>query len=116
MSVELLQARRSPVQSRTDATPLEDGPPAGSADHLAWAEVQRRAWMEVAQDALARVEQLEQACVFLRAEADAGARQLQDKDRALAEQRQRLEALQRCLDDLRGRLAAAETSPGRLVL
>src|SRR5438105_2576692 len=94
---------------------LEEALPADSAERLAWAMGQRRAWMEVAQDALARVEQLEQACVFLRAEADAGARQLGDKDRALAEQRQRLEALQRSLDDLRGRLAAAEASPGRLV-
>ena len=76
----------------------------------------RDAWQDLAQAAEARVAELEQACACLRAESEGRARQLAERDRALAEQRQRLEALQRSLNDLRQRVAAAEVSPGRRLL
>lgn len=73
-------------------------------------------WKNLAQQAEARVAELEQACAFLRTEAEARARQLHERDRVLAEQRQRLEAQQRALHDLRQRLTAVQSSPGRRLL
>ncbi len=110
MAVEALPSTGFAKASRTSHRLLDETPPVDPPSRLAWAEEQRRAWMQLAQDAEHWIEQLEHGRTFMGAQLERQAQELEAQTQRLEKAEQTRQALERCLNQLRRRVQDLESS------